>query len=71
MLKLALITPSTLVFPDYSENANDIIFAVDASLNSWREVLVQLVKGKRHLSRYKGEIWSNAKKNYNATKQKY
>ena len=31
---------------------------------------MQLVKGKRHPSRYESGIWSSAKKKYDATKQK-
>ena len=32
---------------------------------------MQLVKGKRHLSRYESKIWSSAKKKYKATKREY
>ena len=70
LLKLALTTPPALVSLDYNESAGDIILAVDASLDGWRGVLMQLVKGKRHPSRYESGIWSNAeKKNYDTTKQ--
>lgn len=33
-------------------------------------VLMQLVQRKRHPSRYESEIWSNAEKKYDITKQK-
>ncbi len=32
---------------------------------------MQLVKGKKHLSRYESGIWSNAEKKYDATKRKF
>lgn len=69
LLKLALRTPPALVLLDYTEGAGDITFAVDASLDGWGRVLMQLVKGKRHPSRYESGIWSIAKRIYDATKQ--
>lgn len=56
LLKLALTTPPTFIFMDYTESVDDIILAVDTSLDGWREVLMQLLKQKRHPSRYKSEI---------------
>ena len=44
LFKLALTTPPALVSLDYSEGAGDIIFAVDASLEGWKEVLMQLIQ---------------------------
>ena len=35
LLKLALTTPPSLVSLDYSKEAGDIIFVVDASLEEW------------------------------------
>ena len=69
LLKLALTSPPALVSLDYTEGAGDIILAVDASLDGWGGVLMQLVKGKRHPSRYESGIWSNAERNYDATKR--
>lgn len=69
LLKLALTTLPALVFLDYSEGAGNIIFAVDASLEEWGRVLMQLVKGKKHPSQYESVIWSSAEKNYDATKR--
>lgn len=68
MLKLALTTPPIFIFMDYNESVDDIILVVDTSLDGWRGVLMQLLKQKRHPSRYKSEIWSNNEKNYNTTK---
>lgn len=67
LLKLALTTLPALVSLDYLEGEGEIILAMDASLERWREVLIQLVKGKKHSLRYKSRIWSSAKKKYDAT----
>ena len=71
LLKLALITLLALVLFDYLKKVGEIILAVDASLKEWGGVLMQLVLGKRHFSRYESGIWSNVEKKYNATKRKY
>ena len=62
LLKLALTTPQALVYSDYTKVAGDIIFAMNASLEGWRGVLIQLVKEKKHLSRYETGIYSSATK---------
>ncbi len=69
LLKLALTTPPALVSLDYTDRAGDIILEVDASLEGWGGVLMQLVQGKRHPSRYKSGIWSSTEKKYDATKR--
>lgn len=69
LLKLTLTTPLALVSLDYSEGAGDIILVVDVSLKAWERVLMQLVLGKKHPSRYKSGIWSSAEKKYDATKR--
>ena len=69
LLKFALTSPPALVSLDYIERAGDIILAVDASLEGWGGVLMQLVKEKRHPSRYESKIWSTAEKKYNAAKR--
>ena len=69
LLKHALTNPPALVSLDYSQGAGDIILAVDASLDGWGGVLMQLVKGKKHPSRYESGIWSDAEKRYDATKR--
>ena len=71
LLKLALTTPPILVFLDYTEGAGDIILVVDTSLEEWGKVLMQLVKGKQHPSKYKSGIWSAVEKRYDATKWEY
>ena len=40
LLKLALIILPALVLLDYSRGADEIIFAIDASLKSWEGVLM-------------------------------
>ncbi len=50
--KLALTSPPTLVSLDYSEEAGEIIFTVDTSLEEWGGVLMQLGKRKKHPLRY-------------------
>ncbi len=57
LMKLALTSPPALVSLDYSKEADEIILAVNASLEGWGGVLMQLVKGKRHHSRYESVIW--------------
>ena len=69
LLKLALTTFPALVSLDYLEGAGEIILTVDTSLEGWGGVLMQLVQGKRHPSRYESGIWSCAEKKYNATKR--
>lgn len=69
LLKLALTTFPALVFLDYNEKTGNIIVAIDASLEKWEGVLMQLVKRKRHPSRYENKIWSSTEKKYNATKR--
>ena len=71
LLKLALTTLPAFVFLDYTENAGNIILTVDASLDRWGGVLMQLVKGKKHPSRYENGIWSNAKRNYDTIKREF
>ena len=68
LLKLSLTTPIALISLDYTEVANNIIIAIDASLEGWRGVLIQLAEGKRYPSRYESEIGSNVEKKYDTTK---
>ncbi len=46
LLKLALTTSPALVSLDYSEEVGEIILVVDASLEGWGGVLMQLVQRK-------------------------
>lgn len=68
LLQLALTTLWALVFLDYNKGGGDIIFAIDASVKRWGEVLIQFVKEKKHLSRYKSKISSSAEKKYDTFK---
>ena len=43
LLKLALTTLPILMLRDYFNGASEIIHAVNASLERWREILIQLV----------------------------
>lgn len=66
LLQLAITTPPALVSLDYTGGAGDIILAVDARLEGWGGLLMQLVKGKRHPSRYESGIWSTTEEIYDA-----
>lgn len=46
LFKFALISPLALVLLDYREGAGDIILVMDASLEKWGRVLMQLIKRK-------------------------
>ena len=70
LLKLAFTTFPALVSLNYSKKAGEIILVVDASLDEWGRMLMQLLQGKRHPSRYENRIFSSIEKKYNATKQK-
>ena len=69
LLKLAFTTPPALVSLDYLKRAGEIILVVDAILEDWGRVLMQLVQGKRHPSSYESGIWSCAEKKYCATQR--
>ena len=69
LLKLSPTSQPALLSLDYSKNASEITRAVDASLERWGGILMQLVKGKKHPSRYGGGIWSSTEKKYKATKR--
>ena len=69
-LKLRLTTAPALVRLDVSKGAGSVILAVDASLKGWGMVLMQMdEEGKRHPIRYDSGVWSDAEKNYDATKR--
>ncbi len=58
ILKLALITTSALKFIDYSEDAGEIICAIDASDEGWRGNLMQIERDKKqqHAIQYESDI---------------
>jgi hypothetical protein len=69
-LKTALTSAPALVKIIYTDEAGEIILAVDASLKGWGAVLMQLdAQGKRHPSRYESGLWNQAERNYDATKR--
>ena len=54
----------------YINKAREIILAVDASLNGWGAVLMQLdALGRQHPSRYESRLQNKTEQNYNATKR--
>ena len=55
---------------EYGEGTGTIYLMVDASLQGWGAVLEQVgTDGLRHPCRFESGIWSNAEKNYDATKR--
>jgi hypothetical protein len=68
-LKKVFISPPALVAIDYSENAGDIILAVDSSFKNWGAVLVQMVEKRRAFSRYESGMWSDVEQRYDVTKR--
>lgn len=68
-LKMALTTAPALITLVYTDGAGEIILAVDASLKGWGAVLMQIVDGIRHPSRYESGMWSVAESKYDATKR--
>jgi hypothetical protein len=67
IFKIAFINSFALIFIDYENDV--IIFAMNASLEDWRAVLMILRNEKKHSIRYENDIWSNAKKKYDVTKK--
>lgn len=67
LIKLSLTTFPTLVSLDYSKRADNIILAINTSLEKWKGVLIQLVHGKRYLSRYESRIWFVIERKCNVT----
>ena len=73
VLKLKLINASTLTFLNYSEKANMIILAVNASSDDWNATLMQILrdlKQLRHIIKFKSSVWSPQKQIYNTEKKK-
>ena len=68
-LKLAITSAPCLIKISHEPGAGDIVLAVDASLEGWRGVLMQIVQGKRHPSRYESGLWNTAERSYDATKR--
>ena len=69
-LKEALTTAPALMPISYEADAGEIIMAVDASLDGWGGILMQLDKEKkRHPSRYESGLWNEAERKYDAGKR--
>jgi hypothetical protein len=68
-LKNVLILPLVLIAINYSENAGEIILAVDSSFKGWGAVFMQMVKKRRAPSRYKSGMWSDIEQRYDTTKR--
>jgi hypothetical protein len=69
-LKNALISPPALISIDYGPEGGLIILAVDASLQGWGAVLMQLdLQKRRHPCRYESGHWNDAERSYDATKR--
>ena len=55
-LKKILTSPPALIAIDYSEDAGEIILAVDSNRKDWGAVLMQMTENKKTPSRYKSGI---------------
>src|SRR5689334_20392893 len=70
-LKKALCSAPALITIDYSLGAGEIILAVDTSKEGWGAILMQIIGGKRHPSRYESGVWNAVEKRYDAGKREY
>ena len=68
-LKEALTNAPALSTIDYSEEAGEIILAVDASGEGWGAILQQIKEGKRHPIKYESGLWTDLEKKYDAGKR--
>ncbi len=68
IFKIAFINFFAFTFVDYAIDV--VIFAMNASLENWKKILMILRNEKKHSVRYENEIWSNAKKKYDVIKKK-
>lgn len=68
-LKKKVTEAPILVTLDLKDGYGEVILMVDASLEGWGAVLMQVVDGKRHPIRFDSGIWTNAEKSYDATKR--
>ncbi len=68
ILKIAFINFFAFIIIDYAMNV--VILAIHASLEDWKEILIILRNEKKHLMRYKHEIWLNAKKKSTTSSRK-
>ena len=68
-LKVSLTNATALSTIDYSTEAGDIVFAVDARGEGWGAILQQEKDGKRHPVRYESGVSSAPEKTYDAGKR--
>ena len=68
-LKESLTNAPALSTLNYTEDAREIVLAVDASGEGWGAILQQEKEGKRHPVRYESGVWTPAEKNYDAGKR--
>ena len=69
ILKEALKNAPALATLDYTDDAGEIILAVDASSEGWGAILQQMIDGQRHPVRYESGVWSEPEKMYDAGKR--
>ena len=69
ILKEALKNTPALATLDYTDDAGEIILAVDASGEGWGAILQQVIDGKRYPVRYESGLWSEPEKKYDAGKR--
>ncbi len=67
ILKIVFINFFAFIFIDYAIDV--IIFAMNASLEDWKKVLMILRNEKKHSMRYESEIWSDVEKKYDVIKK--
>ena len=68
-LKACITTAPILICLYLGDGAGDIILMVDASLEGWGAVLMQIFEGKRHPVRFESGVWTAAERGYDATKR--
>ena len=70
ILKKALTNAPLLATLNNADDAVEIIFAVDASVEGWGAILQQVQYGKRYPVQHESGIWSKPKKKYDGGKCK-
>ena len=73
ILKLVLTIVSALKIINYTENADEIICAIDINEENWEDNLMQVKQEEKrwHVIYYESKIWSDVEKCYNVRKQEY
>lgn len=68
-LKHRVTTPPILISIIYGPDGGEIILMIDASLEGWGAVLMQVYQGKRHPIRFESGTFNDAQKRYDACKR--